>query len=170
MGDLVREATLDQYVENPEFVDHLGVHHPPLQSLWKEWDYQGYKWGMAIDLTPASAATPAWSPARPRTTSRWSARTRCERGREMHWIRIDRYFKGDPDATRRWCTSRWPARTARTAPCENVCPVDATVHSHEGLNVMVYNRCIGTRYCSNNCPYKVRRFNFFDYNNEPGPG
>ena len=85
-----------------------------------------------------------------------------KRGRHMHWLRIDNYFEGSPEIPRP-TTSRCPACSARTPPARLVCPVGATVHSTEGLNDMVYNRCVGTRYCSNNCPYKVRRFNFLLY-------
>ncbi len=95
-----------------------------------------------------------------RTTLRWWAREQVKIGRNMQWLRIDTYFEGDLHAPRRRTSSRWPASTARTRGCEQVCPVGATVHTPEGLNTMVYNRCVGTRYCSNNCPYKVRRFNF----------
>ena len=106
---------------------------------------------------------PASSPARPRTTSRWSARTRCARNREMHWLRIDRYYTGAARQSRTPTSSRCPASSARTRPARWSARSPRRVHSDEGLNDMVYNRCVGTRYCSNNCPYKVRRFNFLLY-------
>ena len=158
---LVREGTLQHYTENPEFVDHLGIHHPPLLSLWKEREYDGYKWGMAVDLNSCNGCNACVVGCQAENNVAVVGKDEVARGREMAWIRLDRYFLGDMDAP---TVSQQPLGCVQCelAPCEQVCPVAATMHTDEGLNAMVYNRCVGTRYCSNNCPYKVRRFNWFN--------
>jgi MoCo/4Fe-4S cofactor protein with predicted Tat translocation signal len=158
---LVREGTLDDYEKHPEFVDHLGIHHPPLVSLWKEHEYNGYKWGMAIDLNTCTGCNACVVGCQSENNVAVVGKDEVARGREMSWIRMDRYFLGDMDDP---TVSQQPVGCVQCemAPCEQVCPVAATMHTDEGLNAMVYNRCVGTRYCSNNCPYKVRRFNWFN--------
>ena len=158
---LVRQGTLDDYKHHPEFVDHLGIHHPPLESLWKEHDYEGHKWGMAVDLNSCNGCNACVLGCQSENNVAVVGKDEVNRGREMSWLRLDRYFLGDMDDPE---VSQQPVGCVQCemAPCEQVCPVAATMHTDEGLNAMVYNRCVGTRYCANNCPYKVRRFNWFN--------
>ncbi|RJP21899.1 MAG: 4Fe-4S dicluster domain-containing protein [Candidatus Omnitrophota bacterium] len=161
LGELVREADLQEYREHPDFVNHR-IHAPKPVNLWQEHEYTDHKWSMAIDLNACIGCNACVTACQAENNIPIVGREQVHNGREMHWIRLDRYFKGDKENPQ-VCHQPVACVHCENAPCEQVCPVAATVHSHEGLNLMVYNRCVGTRYCSNNCPYKVRRFNFFNY-------
>ena len=159
---LVREATLEEYRKDPNFAAEQGEDAPPGLTLYKPYDYkdEAYAWGMAIDLNSCVGCNNCMLACQSENNIAVVGKEQTELGRHMHWIRIDAYYQGDRDNPKAFFQPV-PCQQCEDAPCELVCPVGATNHSSEGLNDMVYNRCVGTRYCSNNCPYKVRRFNFF---------
>jgi Fe-S-cluster-containing dehydrogenase component len=161
---LVRHATLADFQKNPGFV-HDAVHEPAedMSMFPNEWRYEGYKWGMAINLSACTGCNACVVACQSENNIPVVGKDQVYRGREMHWIRIDQYFAGAWESPAAVYNQPIPCMHCENAPCEVVCPVAATVHSDEGLNDMVYNRCVGTRYCSNNCPYKVRRFNFYKF-------
>ncbi|HXT12358.1 MAG TPA: TAT-variant-translocated molybdopterin oxidoreductase [Candidatus Angelobacter sp.] len=198
---IIREANLGDYRDNPEFVKNMDAEKPPggdRPMYPNPFDFNEkmgrpaghHQWGMSVDLTACVGCSTCVLACQSENNVPIVGKNLVGRGREMHWMRIDRYYTGDM-AKHRWNGIRADNETfhdtdqqqfeewiddpqvitqpmfcqhCEAAPCENVCPVNATVHDQEGLNLMVYNRCVGTRYCSNNCPYKVRRFNFLDYN------
>jgi len=159
--NLVRVATVDQYQQDPAFVAKQ-EHQPITLSMFKARTYEGYAWGMAIDQNVCTGCNACVVACQAENNVPVVGKAQVANGREMHWLRLDRYYSGELDNPDTY-HQPMPCQQCESAPCEVVCPVAATTHSDEGLNDMTYNRCVGTRYCSNNCPYKVRRFNFLLY-------
>ena len=157
--DLAVHTTLDEYRNDPAFAQKK-VKEPDVgESLYPRWDYTGYAWGMGIDLTSCVNCMACVIACQAENNIAVVGKEQCLFNREMHWLRVDVYYEGNPSSPTAYYQPV-PCMHCEKAPCELVCPVQATLHSAEGLNDMIYNRCVGTRYCSNNCPYKVRRFNF----------
>jgi MoCo/4Fe-4S cofactor protein with predicted Tat translocation signal len=166
----VRVVDAEAYRKDPNVVRDLKpLHVDPNASMYPGFEYKNHKWGMAIDLNACTGCSACVVACVAENNIPVVGKAQVEVSREMHWLRVDTYFEGDPAAPTATHSQPIPCMQCEQAPCEPVCPVAATVHSDEGLNDMVYNRCVGTRYCANNCPYKVRRFNFLLYSDFTTP-
>ncbi len=162
---IVRETNLDEYLLKPDSGNELHEEHQEHHvSLYEEIEFKGHHWGMAIDLNSCTGCGNCAIACQAENNVQVIGKEQVRNRRIMHWIRVDRYYSGDSANPE---VSHQPVMCQHcdNAPCENVCPVAATPHSSEGLNQMAYNRCVGTKYCINNCPYRVRRFNWFQYVN-----
>jgi len=157
---IIKEGSVKEYLDNPDFL-HKGEEHKDY-SVYPPFPYNGLKWGMSIDMNRCLGCGECVVACNVENNIPVVGKEQVDHGREMHWIRIDRYYSGEPEDPKVH-NQIMLCQHCDHAPCENVCPVAATQHSPDGLNQMVYNRCVGTRYCSNNCPYKVRRFNYFNF-------
>jgi molybdopterin-containing oxidoreductase family iron-sulfur binding subunit len=163
--DLIRVASYEEYKKNPNFAhgERFTEEPAPRETLYPPYDYsKGYQWGMAVDMNSCIGCNACVIACQAENNSPVVGKEQVKIGRDMKWLRIDAYFTGDLHNPRAFFQPMF-CQHCENAPCEPVCPVGATTHTPEGINMMVYNRCVGTRYCLNNCPYKVRRFNFMLY-------
>jgi molybdopterin-containing oxidoreductase family iron-sulfur binding subunit len=166
---LIRQATVAEFERQPDFPHHVGHGIDDSLGLMPGFDYsEGHAWGLSVDLNTCTSCNACVIACQSENNIPVVGKEEVAKSREMHWIRLDRYYEGELDDPALH-TQPVMCMHCEQAPCEVVCPVAATVHSSEGLNDMVYNRCVGTRYCANNCPYKVRRFNFFKYTDTETP-